>query len=81
MVLFSMVDDYIIDPVDIQFDKIRDQFELLGGVDGVNQSGLLAATDKVRVITRTVRERNQLVKDPPVKINRSDPVNPMNNFS
>jgi hypothetical protein len=81
MILFGMVDNNVINPVDIQLDKVRDKFVLLGGIDGVYKCRLLAALNKIRIVTRTVREWNQLIKDPPVKINRSNPVDSMNNFS
>jgi len=47
MVLFGMVDNNKINPVDIQLDKVRDQLELLGGINSVYQCCLLTALDEV----------------------------------
>jgi hypothetical protein len=81
MILFSMVDDDIIDPLDACLDKVADIFKFFGRVNGIDKGGLLTPPDQVGIVAGPFRERNQGIKKPAVPIDSTDPEDIRKDFS
>jgi len=75
MVLLGVMGDDIVKLRDIS--QLRHQGLRQRGVDRVQESGLGAAFNQVRIVGGAVRKRNQRVEQPPVPIDGPQPMNPL----
>ena len=79
MILLSMLRYH---PVDL-FDRRKLMLQYIGHVriDRVYQHRLFRALHKISIVTGTVRQRDQRIKQPPVPIDRAHPINTLTYFS
>ena len=62
MILLRMVGHDVVEPLDAGLLQGGDEFRCLRRIDRIDQSGLFAAFDQIRVVGCAVRQRNEFVE-------------------